>query len=1188
MSATTPLYIPMKVEALVVNNQVSGAQSFIRRRMDYTSLNDYQSPLKLDNDAGWAQDENPLGVHLHWHLPEAMCHGTHDTQKSYPTFPLVPNRWVVLRFSGTTEDRKTKGWIIESDHLSTDAKTSPSRYIDPFEGVNKRDKVVIKRIGKKSDIADWKENPEKSEPFLTAVGPGDITFSAYQPNVENVFSIHDDLADLNDKETLSYMIAGWYSAPEHDLLAGLDTLDKLTDFLEAQEWSCSLIDEEGNPVERPNQSICHGFVFDLKWNKTGQIPESKRPTNMDDIKLAIGDTSIDALTTLVRDEALKVDKLDTINPLMLEALQYDLLGTAEQKNHEERLYQEIHKAWFKEEKGGVSYVIHKKADAEAPHDFDATPKWLIELNQNQTDYEKKLTEVQQLQWHLYRMWFAHGRFNQLSTTSKDVLDWNKKDFENQLNPDVQGSLADIVKQKLSELEKIKKKLPLDILPQNLRDFSNQHQLHEAFELKAVNRENFYIANDPAILLTGLNAEGMLAREDILKCRAMDELIKSLTFDGKTIKSDTLNGAIHVPDLQNLPRAIQPLLNEFLFLDHQNAPWIAKKAKIENVNGLLLKMQEHSGLEGQLPDTDLGPWQQPWSPLFLEWSIRFYPIPYTSHGKNNWHFDGTGYHLDENSKKTDVYLNFRGQTILLPTSIFNLQHRLKEFKEKYPSLNKDEIANLNAFMEETNSWDVLSQSMDDITSQLSSRINEWNKNPGKAHENVYRLTRNLDFTSPMLGALPNEDGEWAPSKFQNIRAGQFYFDRLVVVDRFGQTAYAVTEQTIEQVAPYTSPSMRPKHPVSTQNSQKFIELKPRLIQPARLNFEFVSTDDDTKTTNIHADQNPICAWIIPNHLNRSLACFDNNGAALGEVRLVTNAKGDRIFHWNPNPNKNNCSLQQIREDFPHLGEFLNGLSKQTANTYDTLFGAIDSTLWSMDPLGQRDDANLSVLIGRPLALTRACLSYELKGQPYNDPSWRYTFDPVEPEFIDYDFQVCLGQLILKNDGLIGYFLNNDYDHLNLVNKTQPNNDYLPEIKYGNFINLKIRDGQKQFVTMLMDPRASVHATTNILPGVTLELPDRYVTKAFDAMEVSFDTGPYLSTLEKLEISEAPGDDKKTPPDTSLLVPPPAQRNGHWQWQYQKGETLQTYPLKAADANAVIPPEPPILRTGKLIFSNYKNR
>jgi len=108
---TPSLLVPINIEALVANDAVIARDSFRWWPFNYTSLNHFKSPEPAAL-AGGVTGQSP-GVYLHWTLPSALRKGAQQPDGSID-YPLVPNRWLVVRAQGNTS-RTLTGWVIESD-----------------------------------------------------------------------------------------------------------------------------------------------------------------------------------------------------------------------------------------------------------------------------------------------------------------------------------------------------------------------------------------------------------------------------------------------------------------------------------------------------------------------------------------------------------------------------------------------------------------------------------------------------------------------------------------------------------------------------------------------------------------------------------------------------------------------------------------------------------------------------------------------------------------------------------------------------------------------------------------------------------------------------------------------------------------------------------------------------------------
>lgn len=198
LSNTDYLLVPMNVQAALVNQAVANT-IWSRGKMDFTQLSNF-NPASPGPFSGMNEDI-ALGIHLLWELPAAFRHGMHDPNSDAPpSYPMAPNRWLVARFwpGGTSSPRQCKAWILNSD--ATTSGTSP--FVNP--SAQNGDSWDTKfgtsanggyQVGAVTSIDSWTNPDPAADLFLQALGPGSVTFSAFSPNVENVFSMVDDATD---------------------------------------------------------------------------------------------------------------------------------------------------------------------------------------------------------------------------------------------------------------------------------------------------------------------------------------------------------------------------------------------------------------------------------------------------------------------------------------------------------------------------------------------------------------------------------------------------------------------------------------------------------------------------------------------------------------------------------------------------------------------------------------------------------------------------------------------------------------------------------------------------------------------------------------------------------------------------------------------------------------------------------
>jgi len=299
------LLVPIQVNAMVVNKNSSINNVFRRWEHSYDMLNKFSSSEPDFCDRNMSKNLKE-GVYIHWILPDALKRGAQNPVTGNIEFPLVPNRWMVLRFSGPLTKRVAKAFIIESDapgyqdgEVNTDgtlSKNSSSYIFDPAvidEWKKSKDAVRNKagnQLGMPTDglingllgrVYEFGNCAEKGieKLFVTAVASGNHIFSAYQSHCSSVFSLEDDLADVESPCNISYMVAGWYSNEAEDPIKKCN-LDWMTDgiskqayqkFMEDSGWQ-TLINEDG---QVPLSSIYHGIVFGVDWDEDKNYPSVK-------------------------------------------------------------------------------------------------------------------------------------------------------------------------------------------------------------------------------------------------------------------------------------------------------------------------------------------------------------------------------------------------------------------------------------------------------------------------------------------------------------------------------------------------------------------------------------------------------------------------------------------------------------------------------------------------------------------------------------------------------------------------------------------------------------------------------------------------------------------------------------------------------------------------------------------------
>ena len=248
------LLIPMNIAALVIGKSAPEIQWVnLKPEFRYVYYNRFLGrhlePEPCDSTTSTLYP-GP-GIYLHWALPDGLTHGLAGEDGGQPEFPLIPNRWLILRLwdSGGPNgemDLKTKVWVLESDTITDDENAAvwPNmRSTDP-DPENEKDYYVF--VGKQFELADWPGETGAAGIDITACGYGDVAFAAYYPASRGILGFYDkDLPDFQDGMDLTYFVAGWYSGPAKDPLGAEpaeQTFEWLEEFLSEKKWTYPAFD----------------------------------------------------------------------------------------------------------------------------------------------------------------------------------------------------------------------------------------------------------------------------------------------------------------------------------------------------------------------------------------------------------------------------------------------------------------------------------------------------------------------------------------------------------------------------------------------------------------------------------------------------------------------------------------------------------------------------------------------------------------------------------------------------------------------------------------------------------------------------------------------------------------------------------------------------------------------------------
>ncbi|MEU8547139.1 hypothetical protein AB0C81_09055 [Streptomyces roseoverticillatus] len=1254
-----PLVVPLQIEALTVNERVRHAEVFQRWQANYalTRLNLSPEPPAFSNtDTAFNADPDREGVYLHWQLPQALTHGVDDKGDGVPVFPLVPNRWLVVRqaVAAVSGARTDTGWIVESDYLHP--AHGSSTYMD-------RDGRLT-RIGRRIDLAtgEWADpgTPAGGQ-FLTAVGPGLPAFAAYQPYNTDVFSVHDRTDDLDPDTSyeLNYLVAGWYSDPAADPLAGA-----LAARMAALNWTAK------GTAPGSARTVCHGTALDVHWQRRGSgMPASDRP---DYVTVAVGNNTEHATKALTEYAARRAGSPPELAAL-LSAAHSGVLDLLEEPDGQFQTERAVHATWFTPEQGGYTWVLE---DAEQPSHQSAAPggkrrrpravrsayaQALAKLNRDQAAHDAAVQDLIAAQRRLYDLWWA-ANLPKVPDAPGEPAGKYRDDLD-ALVLDATKTAKD----KRDQVELLRKEIPWgdtpDMLTADIGEYQRGHGLPEdEVVLKRAVQPGFHRPNDPVVVIRGTKdrpvppdpehltaADPYAVREGAyddseqdedpaLDCRWPHALVTGVKVSGSPVSATGAQtpGPPNPPTPEGLSGILPDLLRELFHLASSNARTLATATGFTgNVAALAEAMRDPRTNAVGTPGAYTAQWRQPWQPLFFEWKADYFPIewqgdPDGGHGdRDNWTFDGNEYHwLDTGDHKVPRTLS--GRQFLTPAPADTMAAALRQYARTHPGPGAAALRALARQVEDDADW--FSQPLAGFTEQLAARASDpatlnphSELSPGLRTALTEATGRTLP---PNPGALPRPFTGWNQSLYQPLRAGQFAFARLAVIDRFGHALPAIfpdprallfaagnepgdvigvgvpARRFAPELPEELTPSLRdPDNPAAGHRTinpstwYRFVQLTPRLTQPARAGFTLLDARDDLTplTTASDPDTTPVSAWLVPAYLDRALYAYGPDGAPLGELRTTLPPTGIPQVTWHALPYSQYRTIDDLREDHRHLHGFLSALVAQDRGpaALRALLSVIDRTLSTTAPIGDAAPPHTpSVLVGRPLALMRLRFGIDLDGPSYTDPSWKNLRRAEPPAYPGYRWPVRLGERNELADGLVGYFhgahRDTDYRvlHTVLSEAELPGEarEYFDPIGTGASLKLPARvpgsdpeNHDAAFLTVLADPRGTVHATTGILPTAEVRLPTRLVEPPLAELPVSFRLGP----LPVSEYVPDPAAVRAAGEPPALVLPRPSDRYGTWTWvQNESAGTWSEATTYASDGEPRHPHPAPTLRSGHL--------
>ena len=261
----------------------------------------------------------------------------------------------------------------------------------------------------------------------------------------------------------------------------------------------------------------------------------------------------------------------------------------------------------------------------------------------------------------------------------------------------------------------------------------------------------------------------------------------------------------------------------------------------------------------------------------------------------------------------------------------------------------------------------------------------------------------------------------------------------------------------------------------------------------------------------------------------------------------------------------------------------------------LLRAIDTTLWTVDTFAALGSEHVAGLVGRPIAVVRAQLRLELRPPldvDLSDAQRAAEWARAEADAARYAFPVRIGELTRSDDGVLGFFVDDDYTRFRLVDKaiagaataggrsrgqlglyssvngmpaSQPiAHPYIAGTDDADTLLLHV--GQTVTLTVFMHPAGKCSLTSGVLPRKALAIARDWVGPGLAKIAPSLRTGPVLveTDLDK--------DKQVRLPKVSVFG-----KDQNFLWR-DTPATWRTDAILAATQTALLPDTPAELREG----------
>ncbi len=690
------------------------------------------------------------------------------------------------------------------------------------------------------------------------------------------------------------------------------------------------------------------------------------------------------------------------------------------------------------------------------------------------------------------------------------------------------------------------------------------------------RPRIWHALDPSLVISGggrgpkHGGDGRYSPLGYLDCRIGDQTVRAFGVEGgdpglgsAVLPADPLSG---IPSEYGVPNSAAGLLVELAALDPGSAPDLASATATQpspvaaaratwwaSFDPAIPQATALTGatVDGLLPSpVGVTPPTRPWTPLHLDWSADYLPSP---RGAHDWGLGDVDFQLPAalDIPEVDPTHPLEGRVLLSPAPVTMLDGAARATRPDRLGGGDDDLA----------AQDLLAGELTGIAEQLRG------DDTGAVVDGI-NSSGSGDFP-----AGPRPDG------FLALRAGFLRLTALRLVDGFGQH--------VQLLGPGLTGDVRYGTTLAVPGATDIAALRPRFTAPASALLRFA--DGAGALRDADAGTSPVCGYVVPSLVDATVEIFDAAGTGYGRLRPDPVSRtaweedpgrsptlGAPASASLPNPFLGNLADGLLQADIAAATAGVRGPSNTGSGSLDPTVGqsalgsllrVLDTTSWTVDLTGRSGDEHLSLLLGQPIAVVRAYLKIEV-------------YDPREPpENATTAVPVKLGTLGHLEDGLLGYFVADNYDRLYVVDpvvaelapglpdpagtSSAPGADPLTSTYLDTTGTFYVNPGVPVALTLLMTPGSDVHVTVGLLPQKSVGLMREWTAPALSRLSPALRRGPVLRD------------------PTTTRLPLPSDVRGTWAWYRRPDPTSWAQDqVVPATTEATLPNEPALVSDGWL--------